>query len=101
MNASGERFINFFIACLHFLSAASVTEQVLITYISAIEFAGTLSNFSSGNDLEIVDVSAKLSLHPSVWNATFFLLIFILINVTKRLRDLFAFSPLSCPAKAG
>ena len=62
----GERLINFFIACLHFLSAASVTEHVLITYISAFELAGTLSNFSSGNDLEIVDVSAKFSLQPSV-----------------------------------
>jgi hypothetical protein len=46
--------MNFFIACLHFLSAASVTEHVFITYISALEFAGTLSNLSSGNDLEIV-----------------------------------------------
>jgi hypothetical protein len=58
--------MNFFIACLHFLSAASVTEHVFIMYISAFEFAGTLSNFSDGNDLEIVDVSAKFSLQPRV-----------------------------------
>jgi len=31
MKASGEREMNFFIACLHFLSAASVTEQVFMT----------------------------------------------------------------------
>jgi len=34
--------------------------------MSALELAGTLSNLSSGNDLEIVDVSAKLSLQPRV-----------------------------------
>ena len=80
MKAPGDLVINFFIACLHFLSAASVTEQVLITYTSAFELAGTLSNFSVGNDLEIVDVSAKLSLQPSVWNATFLLLLIIKID---------------------
>jgi hypothetical protein len=51
--------------------------------MSAFELAGTLSNFSSGKDLEIVEVSAKLSLQPSVWNATFFLSVFIIFLPTR------------------
>jgi hypothetical protein len=58
--------MNFLIACRHFLSATSVTEHVLITYMSAILVLGTLSNLSSGKDLEMVDVSAKFSLQPRV-----------------------------------
>lgn len=45
-------------------------------------FAGTLSKISSGNDLDNIEVSAKFSLHPNVWNATFFLIL-VMISGAK------------------
>ena len=61
--------------------------------MSALELAGTLSNFSSGNDLEIVDVSAKLSLHPRVWNAIFFLSLVMIFSPGTVLSAILSMAP--------
>ena len=52
-----------------FLSAFSVTEQVLIMYISAISFISTQDNPYSTRPWVIIEESAKLTLHPNVFIA--------------------------------
>ena len=64
-------FSAFLTNCLHFLSAFSVTEQVLITKTSGASLKSTRANPSSSNIRATVDVSEKLSLQPKVYNATF------------------------------
>ena len=51
---------------LHFLSAFSVTEQVLMIKISGESVKLTFWYPFDSNILDRVDVSEKLSLHPSV-----------------------------------
>jgi hypothetical protein len=65
------------------LSAFSVTEHVLITYISADSEKSTFSKPLDSKSLAIVDVSEKFNLHPNVWNATF-LVVIILVFLQKR-----------------
>ena len=54
------------IAWRHFLSASSVTEQVLTTQISAFSPGRALRTPCSARTFPMVEVSAKFSLHPKV-----------------------------------
>ena len=66
IKAFGFCFKADFTTFLNFLSAFSVTEQVLITYIAAFSSKATRSKPSVVKFREIVAVSEKLSLHPNV-----------------------------------
>jgi hypothetical protein len=53
-------------ACRHFLSASSVTEQVFTTHISAFSPFRAFRTPCPANALPIADVSAKFNLQPKV-----------------------------------
>ena len=57
-------------ADVYIINTCSVTEQVLMMYTSAGSWNSTRSKPPSTMSLAMVEVSAKFSLQPRVWNAT-------------------------------
>jgi len=70
MIACGLRRCSLRIRLRHFLSACSVTEQLLITQMSASAVGGTRTKPPRSNSRASVDDSEKLSLQPNVWKLT-------------------------------